>query len=79
MLRRLRIRVMPNTDSHLLSNTSMTHEFTLCADEFGWTLDDFHWITINSVMGAFADFAEQRKTINEIAKLRSSAVCVLPT
>ena len=41
MLRRLRFRVMVNTDNRLMGKTSMTHEFTQCADAFGWNLDDF--------------------------------------
>ena len=31
----------------------MTREFTQCADAFGYLLDDFQWITVNSVKSAF--------------------------
>jgi adenosine deaminase len=68
MLRRLRFRVTLNTDNRLMSNTSMTREFTQCADAFGWTLDDFQWITVNSVKSAFAHFEERLKIINEMVK-----------
>ena len=70
VLRRLRFRVTLNTDNRLMSNTSMTREFTQCADAFGWTLDDFQWITVNSVKSAFAHFEERLKIINEIVKPR---------
>lgn len=70
MLRRLRFRVTLNTDNRLMSNTSMTREFTQCADAFGWTLDDFQWVTVNSVKSAFAHFEERLRIINEIVKPR---------
>ena len=70
MLRRLRFRVTLNTDNRLMSNTSMTREFTQCADAFGWTLDDFQWITVNSVKSAFAHFEERLRIINDIVKPR---------
>jgi adenosine deaminase len=53
-----------------MSNTSMTREFTQCADAFGWTLDDFQWITVNSVKSAFAHFEERLQIINNIVKPR---------
>lgn len=74
MLRRLRFRVTLNTDNRLMSNTSMTREFTQCADAFGWTLDDFQWVTVNSVKSAFAHFEERLKIINEIIKPRYAAL-----
>ena len=49
MLRRLHFRVTLNTDNRLMSNTSITREFTQCADAFGWNLDDFQWLTVNAV------------------------------
>ena len=48
----------------------MTREFTQCADAFGWTLDDFQWITVNSVKSAFTHFEERLKIINTIVKPR---------
>jgi len=68
MLRHLRFRVTLNTDNRLMSDTSMTREFTQCADAFGWTLDDFQWISVNSVKSAFAHFAERLKIINDVVK-----------
>jgi adenosine deaminase len=40
------------------------------ADGFGWGLDDFEWITINSMKSAFAPFPERLKIINGIIKPR---------
>jgi adenosine deaminase len=74
MLRRLRFRVTLNTDNRLMSNTSMTREFTQCADAFGWNLDDFQWLTVNAVKSAFTHFDERLKIINEVVKPRYAAL-----
>lgn len=70
MLRRLRFRVTVNTDNRLMSDTSMSREFVQLADAFGWGLDDFEWITINTVKSAFAAFPERLRIINAIVKPR---------
>ena len=37
-----------NTDNRLMSNTSMSKEFEKLSAAFGWGLDDFEWLTINT-------------------------------
>jgi adenosine deaminase len=68
MLRRLRFRVTVNTDNRLMSDTSMSNEFTQLAASFGWGLDDFEWLTINGVKSAFAPFPERLRIINGMIK-----------
>jgi adenosine deaminase len=70
MLRRLRFRVTLNTDNRLMSATSMSHEMEQLRDAFGWGIDDFEWITINSMKSAFAPFPERLKLINGVIKPR---------
>jgi adenosine deaminase len=70
MLARLRFRVTVNTDNRLMSDTSMSHEFTQLADAFGWNLADFEWVTINAMKSAFAHFDERLKIINTVIKPR---------
>nr|WP_227462487.1 adenosine deaminase [Desertimonas flava] len=70
MLRRLRFRVTVNTDNRLMSDTSMSNEFAQLADAFGWGIDDFEWITINTVKSAFAPFPERLRIINALVKPR---------
>ena len=70
LLRDLRFRVTVNTDNRLMSDTSMTREMAQLADAFGWTLDDFEWITINTVKSAFAPFPERLRIINGVIKPR---------
>jgi adenosine deaminase len=74
MLRRLRFRVTVNTDNRLMSDTSMTREFTQLADAFGWGLEDFQWITVNAVKSAFTHFEERLRIINSVVKPRYAAL-----
>jgi adenosine deaminase len=68
LLRRLRFRVTVNTDNRLMSDTSMTNEFVQLAEAFGWSWDDFEWLTINAMKSAFAPFDERLRLINERVK-----------
>ena len=70
LLRRLRFRVTVNTDNRLMSNTNMTKEMHKLHEAFGWTLDDFEWLTVNAMKSAFAPFPERLKLINGLIKPR---------
>jgi adenosine deaminase len=68
LLKRLRFRVTVNTDNRLMSETSMTNEFTQLARSLGWNLGDFEWLTVNAMKSAFAPFDERLRIINERIK-----------
>ena len=70
LLRRLRFRVTVNTDNRLMSDTSMTGEFTSLNEAFGYGIDDFEWLTVNAVKSAFAPFDQRLRIINGIVKPR---------
>ena len=70
LLRRLRFRVTVNTDNRLMSDTSMTNEFTQLAGAFGYGLEDFEWLTVNAMKSAFAPFDERLRIINGTVKPR---------
>lgn len=70
LLRRLRFRVTVNTDNRLMSETSMSNELLQLSHAFGWGLDDFEWITINTLKSAFISFPERLRIINAIVKPR---------
>ncbi len=70
LLRRLRFRVTVNTDNRLMSDTSMCREFEQLEAAFGYTLDDFEWLTVNAMKSAFAPFDERLRIINGIVKPR---------
>ena len=67
-LRKLGFRVTVNTDNRLMSGTSMTREFELLSEAFGYGLDDFQWFTVNAMKSAFIPFDERLAIINDQIK-----------
>lgn len=67
-LRRLRFRVTVNTSSRVISQTSMTAEFTELAREFGYGLDELSWFTVNAMKSAFVGHDERLRLINKVIK-----------
>lgn len=70
LLRKLRFRVTVNTDNRLMSGTSMSREFGLLAETFGYSLTDFEWFTVNALKSAFIPFDERLAMINDVVKPR---------
>ncbi|MFD7442281.1 adenosine deaminase [Streptomyces sp. NPDC059909] len=68
LLRRLHFRTTVNTDNRLMSNTSMSREFELLSEAFGYTLDDMQWFTVNAMKSAFIPFDERLAMINDVIK-----------
>lgn len=64
LLRSLGFRVTVNTDNRLMSGTSMSREFSLLRDAFGFTESDFEWLTINAMKSAFLPFDQRLAIIN---------------
>ncbi len=74
LLRKLYFRVSVNTDNRLISQTSMTREFTELASAFDYDLDDLQWFTVNAMKSAFIPFDERLAMINEVIKPGYSAL-----
>ena len=74
LLRRLGFRVTVNTDNRLMSGTSMTHEFELLSEAFGYGLNDMQWFTVNAMKSAFIPFDERLEIINEQVKPQYAAL-----
>ncbi len=68
LLRKLHFRATVNTDNRLMSGTSMTREFELLTDTFGYTLDDMQWFTVNAMKSAFIPFDERLAMISDVIK-----------
>ncbi|MEU2183782.1 adenosine deaminase [Streptomyces thermolilacinus] len=68
LLRRLHFRATVNTDNRLMSGTSMSREFELLCETFGYTLDDMQWFTVNAMKSAFIPFDERLAMINDVIK-----------
>ena len=67
-LAKLRFRVTVNTDNRLVSGTTMSNEFLLLHEAFGWDLSDMRWATINAMKSAFYPFDERLALINRVIK-----------
>jgi adenosine deaminase len=74
LLRRLGFRVTVNTDNRLMSGTSMSHEFELLSQAFGYGLNDMQWFTVNAMKSAFIPFDERLTIINEQIKPQYAAL-----
>ncbi|MFI7010116.1 adenosine deaminase [Streptomyces sp. NPDC050145] len=70
LLRELRFRITVNTDNRLMSGTSMSREFGLLVETFGYTLTDLEWFTVNALKSAFIPFDERLAMINDVVKPR---------
>ena len=68
VLARLRFRVTVNTDNRLMSDTTMSKEFGLLADRFGYGWADFERFTVNAMKSAFIHFDERLAFIDDVIK-----------
>ncbi|MFI8961233.1 adenosine deaminase [Streptomyces sp. NPDC053493] len=68
LLRKLHFRATVNTDNRLMSGTSMSREFELLVEAFGYTLEDMQWFTVNAMKSAFIPFDERLAMINDVIK-----------
>ncbi|MEU9604679.1 adenosine deaminase [Streptomyces sp. NPDC048057] len=68
LLRRLHFRATVNTDNRLMSGTSMSREFEVLTETFGYTLDDMQWFSVNAMKSAFIPFDERLAMINDVIK-----------
>lgn len=68
LLTQLRFRVTVNTDNRLMSDISMSGEFTNLHEAFGWSWTDFEWLTINAMKSSFWPFDKRLRIINEQIK-----------
>ena len=74
LLRRLGFRVTVNTDNRLMSGTTMSREFELLSEAFGYGLSDLQWFTVNAMKSAFIPFDERLTMINEQIKPQYAAL-----
>lgn len=68
ILARLRFRVTVNTDNRLMSDTSMSNEFKVLVDHFGYGWADLERFTVNAMKSAFLHFDERIRIIDEVIK-----------
>lgn len=68
LLRKLGFRVTVNTDNRLMSRTSLSREFSLLVDAFGYRWEDLRWFTVNAMKSAFIPFDERLALIEKVIK-----------
>jgi adenosine deaminase len=68
LLRQLQFRVTVNTDNRLMSQVTLSSEFSRLVAEFGYGWGDIEWLTINAMKSAFAGFDERLRLINTVIK-----------
>ncbi|EGD56560.1 adenosine deaminase [Gordonia neofelifaecis] len=68
ILAKLRFRVTVNTDNRLMSNTTMSREFMVLHQQFGYGWADFERFTVNAMKSAFLPFDERLRLIDEVIK-----------
>ncbi|WP_332663817.1 adenosine deaminase [Aeromicrobium sp.] len=73
-LKDLGFRVTVNCDNRLMSGTSMSREFQLLVDAFGYDIADLRWFTINAMKSAFLPFDQRLAIINDIIKPQYAAL-----
>ena len=61
------LRVTLNTDNRLISDTTLTNEFLIAHEQFGFNLYDFREITLDAMKSAFLHHNERKKMIRTIA------------
>jgi len=68
LLRRLRFRVTVNTDNRLMSGVSLSDEFAVLVETFGFGLDEMQWLSTNAMKSSFLAFDERLRLINGVIK-----------
>ena len=67
-----------NTDNRLISNTTLTKEFSLARDLFNFTLHDFREITIIAMKASFLPHLDRKVMIKDIAQEFETSFGVMP-
>ena len=68
LLADLRFRVTVNCDNQLMSRTTLSREFHLLSEAFGYTIEDVRWFTINAAKSAFYRFDARLALIENVIK-----------
>ncbi len=64
----LGIRVTLNTDNRLISNTTLTDEYMLAIEKYGFTADDLKYLIINGFKSAFLPLKDKVEIIGRVTK-----------
>lgn len=65
-LRDLQFNVTINCDNRLMSATTMSREFALLSEAFGWGVEDVEWCTVNAMRAAFLPHDEREAILRDV-------------
>lgn len=68
LLKDLGFNVTINCDNRLMSATTMTREYALLVDTFGWDLDDIERTTVNAMRAAFLPHDQREAMVHEVIR-----------
>jgi adenosine deaminase len=63
------IRVTINTDNRLISNTTLTDEYMLAIEKFGFTANELKYLILNGFKSAFLPLKEKVELIHSVTKV----------
>jgi len=66
LLARLRFRVTVSCDNRLMSRTTLSREFALLSDAFGYGLDDLRRFSLNAAKSAFLPWDQRLDLIDQV-------------
>ncbi|MFT3887386.1 MAG: adenosine deaminase [Arachnia sp.] len=68
LLKELGFNVTINCDNRLMSSTTMSREFALLSETFGWTIDDVERCTLAAMNAAFLPLPEREAIIRDVIR-----------
>lgn len=68
LLRDLQFNVTINCDNRLMSRTTMSREFALLVEAFGWDKADLEWCTVNAMRAAFLPHDHRESIVREVIR-----------
>jgi adenosine deaminase len=62
------LRVTVNTDNRLVSDTTLTREFQICAERLGFTGEGVRDLIIDGFKSAFLPYYEKRRLLRRVVR-----------
>ncbi|MDA3867546.1 MAG: adenosine deaminase [Salinivirgaceae bacterium] len=62
------IRVTLNTDNRLISNTTLTHEYQIAVEKYGFTAEEIKYLIVNGFKSAFLPLKDKVELLQRVSK-----------
>ena len=74
----LGLRVTLNTDNRLITDTTVTSEYLLAANQWDLSADELGWVMINGFKSAFMPFRDKKMLMRRVVREYEELVSGLP-